>query len=239
VLHRDGVGAVDVVRALVVLLGSIALVTGAASLQPTATAQSAPALVIDRTFVCVPGLVGGIRKFEARAHRGTGLRGARWDRPAFVALSTTGAGGSAATAIQSEMAWMTAGRPLPSSTVIDARVPGYEFPIAVWGTLAVNNRVCNASSKRVALGTRRLVSQDVGSFDDRYDCTNPRVFVHVRATLASRSSLRSFGGFLRTTVPVRRAELMIRTASGRPLVYAQVLESGKSSLFTAPSCFPD
>jgi hypothetical protein len=38
---------------------------------------------------------------------------------------------------------------------------------------------------------------------------------------------------------VKTASLAVRTQSGKPLVYAQVFESGKSFLYTAPSCFPD
>jgi hypothetical protein len=63
--------------------------------------------------------------------------------------------------------------------------------------------------------------------------------VRVRAVLGSQTALRSFRGFLRTTVPVREASLAVRTQSGKPLVYAQVFQSGKSLLFTSPTCFPD
>jgi len=209
-----------------------------AARQPDAVATASAPGIIDRAFVCVPAFVGGIQQFEASAHKGTGRRGSSWDRPAFAALSTTVAA-SAALAVYNELAWMTAGRPSPSSNVIDPRFPEYAFPIRAWGTLAVNGKLCRSTSARVPLGTKGLVRREVGAFDDRYDCASPRVLVRVRATLESRTSLKTYRGFLRTTVPVKEARLAVRTQNGKPLVYAEVFESGKARLFTAPGCVPD
>jgi hypothetical protein len=65
------------------------------------------------------------------------------------------------------------------------------------------------------------------------------VFVRVRALLGSKTKLSTFRSVLRTTVPVREAVIAARGESGRPLVYAHVLQSGKSVLYTSPTCFPD
>jgi hypothetical protein len=65
------------------------------------------------------------------------------------------------------------------------------------------------------------------------------VYVRVRAILGSTTRLSTFRSVLRTTVPVREAVIAARAQSGRPLVYAQVLQSGKALLYTSPTCFPD
>jgi hypothetical protein len=63
--------------------------------------------------------------------------------------------------------------------------------------------------------------------------------VRVRAVVQSKSRLGSFRGFLRTTVPVKSAKLVVATAAGKTLSYAEVVASGKSLLYVSPSCFPD
>ncbi len=63
--------------------------------------------------------------------------------------------------------------------------------------------------------------------------------MRVRAVLQSKAELKSYRGFLRTTVPVKSASLVVATEAGKTLSYAEVLESGKSRLFVAPTCFPD
>ena len=206
--------------------------------QPTRTASpSAPGL-IDRTFVCAPALIGGVRQIDTRAHKGSGRGGSGWDRPAFASVSTT-VSGAAATAVEDELVWIAAGPPSASSTVVSTLV-GYTFPFRVWGTLAVNGKLCRGSTARVPLARTKLQGGGVGPIDDRWDCvTGRRVVVRVRAILDSKASLKSYRGFLRTTVPVKSASLAVRTEAGKPLVYAQVLESGRSFLFTSPSCFPD
>ena len=37
-------------------------------------------------------------------------------------------------------------------------------------------------------------------------------------------------------MPVREAKLAVRTLAGKPLVYADLRESGKARLFTAKGC---
>lgn len=239
-LHRDDLQVVGLVRRALAIAVAVAAVAGAASavLHSSAAAQSAPARVVDRTFACVPSLVGGVRKVYARAHKGTGRRGSTWDRPAIAAVETN-VSGAAATAIEDELVWVTAGRPSSTATVVSTLV-GYTFPMRSWGTVAVSGKRCRASSARIPLSRNGVEGGATGPFDDRWDCaTGRRVLVRVRAVLASPSTLKGFRGFLRSTVPIERASLAVRTEKGKPLVYAEVVASGKSLLFTAPTCFPD
>jgi hypothetical protein len=206
--------------------------------QPTRTATPSAPGVIDRTYACSPSYIGGVRQIDTRAHRGSGRHRTSWDRPAFAGVETT-VSGSAATAIEDELVWVSAGRPSASASVVSTLV-GFTFPFRSWGTLAVNRKLCRASTSRLALGRSGLRGGAAGPIDDRWDCaTGRRVFVRVRAVLQTRASLQTYRSVLRTTVPVKTASLAVRTQSGKPLVYAEVFESGKSFLYTAPSCFPD
>jgi hypothetical protein len=44
--------------------------------------------------------------------------------------------------------------------------------------------------------------------------------------------------FLRTTLPVAKGEVAVRTQSGKLLAYGDVLESGRARLFVAEGCRP-
>lgn len=209
---------------------------------PTTHASAHPAAalpgLIDRSFTCAPALVGGVRQIDARARRGSGHSGSGWDRPAFASVSTIVSGASA-TAIENELVWVAAGAPSADATVVSTSV-GFTFPFRSWGTIGVNSRLCRATAVRVSLSGQGLRGGPVGPFDDRWDCAaGRRILVRVRAVLESPSGLKSFRGFLRTTVPVRSATLAVQTQAGKRLAYAQVLQSGESLLFTAPSCLPD
>jgi hypothetical protein len=202
----------------------------------TGRTTAAPSL-LDRTFLCAPALVGGVRQIDVRAHAGSRRVGSAWDSPSFAAVSTT-VSGSVFTAIADELVWVTAGRPSAHAGVIGV-FAGASFPVRTWGTLAVNNRRCRSSS-RVPTGRSGLGGGAVGPFDDQWDCAvNGRVVVRVRAVLGTQASLTSYRGFLRTTVPVKSASLVVRTQGGRALGYAEVFESGKALLFMSERCFPD
>jgi hypothetical protein len=206
--------------------------------RPATTRAGAAPSVLDRTYACAPALIGGVRQIDTRAYRRSGRRGASWDRPAFADVSTT-VSGAAATAVDDELAWVTSGRPSADATVITT-LPGFAFPMQSWGTLAFNARRCGPSSAKVALGRRGLRGGPVGALDDRWDCAAGRsILVRIRAVTAAPARLTTYRGFHRTTVPVQEASLAVQAATGRRLVFSQVLESGKALLFTSPTCFPD
>jgi hypothetical protein len=221
---------------LLIGLGVVAAAIAAGSLRTAANAQSSTP-TIDRTFVCAPALRGGIPEVESRAYRRSVRSGTSWTRPAFADVSTS-LSASGATSIENELAWVTAGRPSPEANV--GSWPGFTFPMRSWGTVAVNLGPCRGSTKKVALGRSGLQGGPAGVLDERWECgTGRRVLVRVRATMTAPTRLSSFRGFLRTTVPARAASLAVQSESGRRLVFAQVLESGKALLYTSPSCYPD
>lgn len=81
---------------------------------------------------------------------------------------------------------------------------------------------------------------------DAYECRAPRaVLLRVQARFRTRTTLRLQSRYGWRTLAtsnaavIEQARLAIRTASGRPLVYADVLGSGRARLFTARTCTAD
>jgi hypothetical protein len=205
----------------------------------TRATPSAPG-VIDRTFACRPSLAGGAHKLDWFARRGTGRSGSSWERPALAGIQTN-ISGSAATAIDNYLVWVSAGRPTTSALLwLSNYIELFDFPFRVWGTVAVNRTRCGAVKGRVDLSRRGLVPGDAGVFPDVFDCTTPEVvLVRVRAVTESRATLKSFRDFVRTVVPVKQASIAVQTRSGKRLAYAQLSETGAAQIFVGqPPCFP-
>jgi hypothetical protein len=141
------------------------------------------------------------------------------------------------TFLDNSFAWISAGRPSSSTTL------GHEFettPVLPSGTLALNRKSCRTVSTPIPLTAASLTGGTASQLGESIDCTAPRrILVRVRAVLVSAATLRGRGDFVRTTTPVRQAKLAARTLTGRPLVYAEVFESGRARLLTASSCTPD
>lgn len=68
------------------------------------------------------------------------------------------------------------------------------------------------------------------------DCdARKRVLIRLRATALGSAALRERGRiFVATGTPLTRAELVVRTPSGKLLVYAAVDQSGRSRQYMAP-----
>ena len=210
----------------------------ARSTRPAVTAAPSAPVVIDRTLACRPSLIGGIRQIDAVASAGSGRTRSGWSRPSYAGFKTT-VSGSAATIIDEHLVWVAAGRPA-SGALISGSSRFMEFPYRVWGTLAVNRVLCRSTSARVPITPRGLRGGPVGGLEEQWDCATPRtVLVRVRAVAQTGTALRSYRSFVRTAVPLKEATIVVQTPGGRRLALARVLESGRSLLYTAPSCFPD
>jgi hypothetical protein len=198
-----------------------------------------PSAVIDHTYLCATAPLGGIYEIEARGRAGTRQAGApsTWFQVPLAAVTTGGVRSSAA-ALDNMVAWVSAGRP-SESTVIPNPFASFSYPVRVWGTLAVNRRLCRPTSARVPFSREGLTGGAASQLGDELDCVSPRrVLVHVRA-IAGSSSLKQYRQFVRTTAPIREARLAVRAQSGKPVMYAEVFQSGKARLFTARGCAPD
>jgi hypothetical protein len=208
VLHVDRLGAVGLVRGLVLALGA-ALAAGLA-LQASAATQQAPSRMLDRTYRCAVGVSGGIRSVEVQAQ--TGIRDledrSKWRALAnFLLIPHTGTSSIAA----------GAGGPVAHPAP----------PLTGFWALG-----CQRVRAGVPLSPGRLGGGRASQFTDRYQCPAPRVvLVRVRVEFARPVSVGT-----RTSARVRTASMAVRTTAGKPIAYADVHESGQARLFTATIC---
>lgn len=214
------------VLALALLLAAIAL--------PSALAEPGASRIVDRTLLCSTSQSGGIYEVEARSYSGTRESRTRWVRLPF-AVASTGETASAAEVLQNSLAWISAGRPHSETLLGEYFVPA---KAVLYGTFAVNRRICRTVSTRVPLARTGLTGGQAGQLGEIFDCDVPRrVLVRVRAVFESPTTLKGHDIFLLTTTPVQEARLAVRTQSGKPLAYATVAASGRSTLHTGKGCF--
>lgn len=202
------------------------------------TARVTASAVIDRTYTCATRASGGVREIEVRAQAGLRRAGA-WDPVALASVSTGTATGSVATALDNKLGWVTAGRPSATATVVPDPGFGVTYPVRVWGTLAVNRTLCEFAQARVPLTRAGLRGVPVTPLGDDLDCAAPRRILFRLRGSTSSTALKKHRQFVRTTTPIVVSTLAVRTQSGKPLVYAEVTESGTARFFTAPSCVSD
>jgi hypothetical protein len=197
----------------------------------SAPAGSVAARVIDRTFRCNLGVVAGTPKIEVSAAAGS-RTGRRFDRLAQASIITFPEN-NFNEADSLHVAGITAGWPPPVS-------------VPTGGGLSISLDQCTPVVASVPLTTRGLKGGAVDSFEDTYECFPLRktIFVRTRAVFRRPTNLRLRrypGGDrdLSTTGRITEGVIAARTPSGRPIVYAQIRESGKARLFLEPDCVPD
>ncbi len=200
------------------------LVCSIAAVWATRSAEAEPAAsrVIDRTVSCATQVRGGIRVLVAEAV--TGIKESSsplvWKQLPNANLNTG------------------FGVPLASASAGVWTVPGGH-------TFSISDSLCRWSEARVALSTKGLTSEFVGSSGAQRRCLGPprRVLVRARVTFRRPASLARvrvpWGTSWRTAVPVREAEIAVRTEAGKQLAYAYVRDDGRARLFAAPTCYPD
>jgi hypothetical protein len=179
------------------------------------------ARIIDQTLRCSIPLWAGVRELTVFAQAGVRESPSRWKSLAAATIQTRGS--------QIMLFQAAAGAPVPT-----------EFKgLAVFDTTLLIGKACRPATARVPLSARGLDGGAADPFGDVYKCSVSRtVLVHVRAVFRSSAFLRRDprSGARIARTPVRTASLAVRTQSGRPVVFATLLESGKSRLFTSGHC---
>jgi hypothetical protein len=212
----------------VLLVGALALAVGALT-HSSARAEPAASTLLDVTFDCAVELRGGAYIVEARAHSGTRI-GGRWGKLPYAGLRAGNFGGPGGNVF----VWATSGVPT-ATTLIDNE---YEtFDVKTFGTFGVRRKTCRPTAERVPLAATGLRGGVAAQLGEEMTCFAPRrVVVRIRATLQARGTLRRGPVYLATHAPAREAKLAVRTLAGKPLVYADVSQSGTARLFTAKGC---
>lgn len=196
--------------------------------QPTATAQPAASRLIDRTLSCAVGARAGVRSVAVRAQ--TGTRHIE-DRSEWKYLASAGVGDP-----YTSYAGVSAGNPVAD---LAPGVPARRERLYV-----VAGKTCKAAT-RIPLSSAGLVRASASPLGDTYDCRpGRRVLVRVRGIFRAPTSLKlkRYAGRLTQLAAagtVQRGFVAVRSSAGEPLAYAEVLESGKARLFTAPTCRED
>jgi hypothetical protein len=206
----------------VLALALALIVAGFVGTQSGATKPSASsARVIDQTLRCSIPRWAGNREITVFAQSGVRESPSKWKSLAAATINTRGS--------QISLFQAAAGAPVPT-----------EFQgLAVFDTTLLIGEACRPATARVPLSARGLDGGAADPFGDVYKCSVSRtVLVHVRAVFRSSAFLRRDprSGARITRTPVRTASLAVRTQSGRPVVFATVLESGKARLFTSGAC---
>jgi hypothetical protein len=198
--------------------------------------------VIDRTFQCTTALYRGGRTLRVNVTTGFRHQGRwRWlaaatienpnERPTRLPARPDGFRPVAFTEWSLGIAAGTG----PWTT--DPALPKQDPRVAIWSKWA---DACKpAPRSRVPLTRRGLEGGTADYFGDFYICAAPRrVFARVRAVFDSPTSFRMDHATATVRAPgaVRVASLAVRTASGKPLIFASVDAAGTAKAFTARTC---
>jgi hypothetical protein len=215
---------------LVVRVSRIAPTTGqrALPLEPqkaTVASTASVSRVIDRTLGCTQGFGSGTRRIDVIVRSGFKPDDEfEWQAQATIA---------------------TPGNPLPRDRnylpTLAAVTAGWppKPPLTANG-LGFSAKLCKPTRQAVPFSRRGLSGSKASQFGEEVKCF-PRgnVLIHVRASFAAPTPLRLIGkkkDFYSATGHVLRGQIAVRTRTGKPLVYAEALESGKATLFTAGTC---
>jgi hypothetical protein len=184
--------------------------------------------VLDRTYSCRVELGGGLYAVDVTAHAGARI-GKQWGKLPYVGVRT----GNASISTGNLLGWVSAGRPTAATTMdLDF------WSFGGLGTVSVRRTLCRVTSERIPLAPVGLRGGGVSPSGSSFTCEAPRrILLRVRAQLTAAAVPRG-PEFSSVHVPARSAQLAVRTANGRPLVYGDVQESGKARLFTAKGCWP-
>jgi hypothetical protein len=195
--------------------------------QPTATSGGAAARIIDRTLRCVLSESGGIPKVEVSVAAGLrqNTRFQRMAQATFTTFDQTQFGEDH----YLQVAGFTAGWPPPQGIRS--------------GGLSISLERCTPTVGRPALTSRGLVGGPVDAFEDKYECFPPKtILIRMRAVFRRPTSLRidrRGERSLAANARITKGSIVAQTQRGKRIAYAEVFESGKARLFTAPDCVPD
>ena len=208
---------------LAVLLGTAVTLGATPSIRASgATEATTTTRVVDRTLVCTTGVQGGARVLFLRAQSAY-PRGSTLEWLAQATVSTQGQPVPSKPDYRPTLAGVTAGWPPPK--------------LLTSGGLAFAGRRCTTTPARVSFSRRDLTGGLAGPLGDELQCIVPRsLLVRVRAIFREPVDLKLVQGSYATIGRIAQGQVAVRTAAGKPLVYADVTDSGRARLFTARGC---
>jgi hypothetical protein len=184
-----------------------------------APASQTASRLVDRTLLCRTGYSGGARLVLINA-RSAARHGDKLDWLAQAFVSTPGNPLSKQNS-QPTLAGMTAGWPPP--------------PPLTTGGLGYDNVRCGPSRAKVPLSSRGLTGGVANAFGEELRCiVGKTVLVRIRATFRQpvTEEPTKAGDYVNALGRLDTGQLAVRTAAGKPVLYADVAESGRARLFT-------
>jgi hypothetical protein len=204
---------------------SLAAVTlgGSTSISASrATAAPAAVRIIDRTLACTSGAQGGARVIFLRAQSAYG-QGGTLEWLAQATVSTPGQPIPSKPGYRPTLAGATAGWPPPK-------------PLTSGG-LGFEGRRCKTTRTRVAFSRQGLTGGRAAQLGDELQCVVPKsLLVRVRAVFREPVDLAVVNRSYSAVGRIEQGQVAVRTTDGKPLVYADVSDSGRARLFTAKGC---
>ena len=196
----------------------------AGALTAVLAASDAPAShtvsrVVDRTLLCRAGYSGGARLVLINA-RSAARRGDQLDWLAQAFVTTPGNPLSKQDS-QPTLAGMSAGWPPP--------------PPLTSGGLGYDNARCGPSRAKVPLTSRGLTGGVANAFGEELRClVGKTVLIRIRGTFRQPvdEEPNKAGDYVNALGRLDKGQLAVRTASGKPVLYADVAEGGRARLFT-------
>lgn len=201
----------------------IALLTGticAGSLAVAGSGGLAQSRIVDRTFVCTPMAIAGVRDLDLWA---SPPRTDPWIIPAYLVART--------------------GTTLPTSDLVFVRAQaqgriGWTSPSPGLAGVYAHARRCTPSRAVVPLSSKGLPGPPAGWFSEVSCSLRGRVLVRVRALLAAPAQWRRADEtYLGAQKRIVEASLAVRSQrTGEPLALMKVDSAGRTRLWTAPRC---
>lgn len=206
----------------VATLAVLVLIGGRMS--PHADAAPRAMKVVDRTLRCTTGIQGGAPVILVNTRSAYGTSGRLdWFAQAFIVAA--GQPVPTRPGFQPTLAGMTAGWPPPK---------GFES-----GAVSFHNRRCTATRERVGFSRRGLVGGLAAQLGDDYQCRVPRtMLVRVRAVFTKPVALRLLGNrtYYAADGRIAQGQMAVQTVGRKPILYADVTDSGRARVFTAGTC---
>jgi hypothetical protein len=200
------------------------IVLVAAALGGVSASEASPAAVriVERTLACTTGAQGGARVIFLRAQSAYG-QGATLEWLAQATIATPGQPIPSKPDYRPLLAGVTAGWPPPK-------------PLTSGG-LGYEGRRCKATRARVSFSRHGLSGGRAAQLGDELQCIVPRsLLVRIRAVFREPVELEVVHRSYSAVGRIEQGQVAVRTTDGKPLVYADVSDSGRARLFTAKGC---
>jgi len=214
-------------RAVGVLGVSALVAVSLLAVQPSSAGPAAAPRIVERTLSCTPGVQAGAHVVYVNVQTGV-KNGDRFTTLAQAGLSTAGSRiGTQPNQYEPQLVAMTAGFPAP--------------PPLTTGGLGYDGKRCKPVKAKVPFTKRGLTGGVANQIGEQTQCFPPgKVLVHFRAVFIASPAVTvkidKKSRFYSAVGRIKVGQIALRTVTGKPLAYLDLVDSGTAHGFTAGSC---